>query len=150
MTTHDLGGPLLASVSRSFYLTIRILPAELREPIGLAYLLARASDTIADTADAPASVRLRHLAAFGEMIRTGRRESLRRFATGNHAPPITGNANSSRRSTAASLGWLRSPRLTAREIAAVMGKIIRGQTLDLERFDGGKQIVALQIGGGAR
>ena len=53
MNTAELGGPLLKSVSRSFYLTIRILPARLQAPIGLAYLLARASDTIADTADAP-------------------------------------------------------------------------------------------------
>jgi phytoene/squalene synthetase len=37
------------SVSRSFYLTIRFLPRPLREPVGLAYLLARATDTIADT-----------------------------------------------------------------------------------------------------
>ncbi|WP_250529862.1 phytoene/squalene synthase family protein [Caballeronia sp. ATUFL_F1_KS4A] len=42
-------GPLLKSVSRSFYLTLRILPAGMRDPIGLAYLLARAADTIADT-----------------------------------------------------------------------------------------------------
>lgn len=40
--------PLLKSVARSFYLTIWWLPAPLREPVGLAYLLARASDTIAD------------------------------------------------------------------------------------------------------
>lgn len=46
----DLLGPLLQSVSRSFYLTLRILPAGMRESVGLAYLLARAADTIADTA----------------------------------------------------------------------------------------------------
>ena len=39
---------VLKGVSRSFYLTLRILPKPLREPIGLAYLLARAADTIAD------------------------------------------------------------------------------------------------------
>jgi len=42
-------GPLLKGVSRSFYLTMRILPVGMRDPIGLAYLLARAADTIADT-----------------------------------------------------------------------------------------------------
>ena len=42
---------ILRSVSRSFYLSIRILPRDLRDPIGLAYLLARATDTIADTAE---------------------------------------------------------------------------------------------------
>jgi farnesyl-diphosphate farnesyltransferase len=47
--TGDLIGPLLRDVSRSFYLTLRILPAEIRPQISLAYLLARTSDTIADT-----------------------------------------------------------------------------------------------------
>ncbi len=42
-------GPLLKSVSRSFYLTLRVLPVGMRDPVGLAYLLARAADTIADT-----------------------------------------------------------------------------------------------------
>ena len=39
---------ILKGVSRSFYLTIRVLPKNIREPIGLAYLLARAADTISD------------------------------------------------------------------------------------------------------
>src|SRR6201996_6850554 len=42
-------GPLLKGVSRSFYTTLRVLPAGMRDPVGLAYLLARAADTIADT-----------------------------------------------------------------------------------------------------
>jgi farnesyl-diphosphate farnesyltransferase len=41
---------ILKRVSRSFYLSLRILPRSLRTPIGLAYLFARAADTIADTA----------------------------------------------------------------------------------------------------
>ncbi len=40
---------LLQDVSRSFYLTLRVLPAAVRSQIGLAYLLARTTDTIADT-----------------------------------------------------------------------------------------------------
>ena len=39
---------LLRRVARSFALTIRLLPKNLQEPIGLAYLLARASDTMVD------------------------------------------------------------------------------------------------------
>jgi farnesyl-diphosphate farnesyltransferase len=41
---------ILKRVSRSFYLTLRILPRSLRTPVGLAYLFARAADTITDTA----------------------------------------------------------------------------------------------------
>lgn len=47
--TCTLLGHLLRDVSRSFYLTLRVLPAEVRPQISLAYLLARATDTIADT-----------------------------------------------------------------------------------------------------
>lgn len=39
---------LLKKVSRSFYLTLRLLPAPVQETISLAYLLARLSDTEAD------------------------------------------------------------------------------------------------------
>ncbi len=49
---------LLKQVSRSFYLTLRILPAAVRPQIGLAYLLARATDTIADTELLPVAERL--------------------------------------------------------------------------------------------
>ena len=40
---------LLKQVSRSFYTTLWILPRSVRSQISLAYLLARATDTIADT-----------------------------------------------------------------------------------------------------
>jgi len=46
-----LDGALVKGVSRSFYLTLRLLPSNIREVISLGYLLARASDTIADTAN---------------------------------------------------------------------------------------------------
>jgi len=39
---------LLKSVSRSFYLSMRFLPAGMREPVSLGYLLARLTDTVAD------------------------------------------------------------------------------------------------------
>jgi farnesyl-diphosphate farnesyltransferase len=54
---------LLREVSRSFYLSLKILPPGVREPIGLAYLLARAADTVADTRVVPRAERLRHLEA---------------------------------------------------------------------------------------
>ena len=40
---------LLRRVSRSFNITLKILPRSVRAQIGLAYLLARATDTVADT-----------------------------------------------------------------------------------------------------
>ena len=60
----DIPTDILKEVSRSFYLTIRVLPRPVREPIKLAYLLARAADTIADTNALASGTRLRHLKQF--------------------------------------------------------------------------------------
>src|ERR1700720_279262 len=57
----DLRGSILGSVSRSFYLSIRLLPKKLRDPVSLGYLLARASDTIADTTEVPIDLRTEKL-----------------------------------------------------------------------------------------
>jgi len=142
MNTHDLGGPLLASVSRSFYLTIRLLPARLRGPIGLAYLLARASDTIADSAEAAPTVRLRHLAAFQRMLQAGEStglEELQREIRSAHPGERELMATLDR-----CLTWLGSlPEFEQAEIRTVMQRIIRGQTLDLKRFSAEGATIAL-------
>lgn len=52
---------LLKQTSRSFYLTLRVLPRAIRPQIGLAYLLARTTDTIADTEILPVAQRLEAL-----------------------------------------------------------------------------------------
>lgn len=44
---------LLKRVSRSFYLSVRLLPAPMRRGVCLGYLLARASDTLADAQKNP-------------------------------------------------------------------------------------------------
>jgi farnesyl-diphosphate farnesyltransferase len=44
---------LLSLVSRSFDLSIRLLPAALQAPVAIGYLLARATDTVADTTALP-------------------------------------------------------------------------------------------------
>ena len=59
---------LLRGVARAFYLTLRVLPAGLREPVSLAYLLARAADTIADTKLVAPGERLTHLLAFRAQV----------------------------------------------------------------------------------
>ena len=65
----ELLGPILRDVSRAFYLTLRVLPAAVRPQIGLAYLLARTTDTIADTDLVPAEQRLQTLRQFRARIR---------------------------------------------------------------------------------
>src|ERR1044071_2980882 len=66
--------PLLRPVSRSFYLSIRILPRRLREPVGLAYLLARTTDSVADTAQIPAELRIQTLEKLRGLI-AGKRDA---------------------------------------------------------------------------
>ena len=60
---------VLKGVSRSFYLSIRVLPRGMRKPVALAYLLARAADTIADTRALPPAVRLERLLAIRARLR---------------------------------------------------------------------------------
>jgi farnesyl-diphosphate farnesyltransferase len=59
---------ILKQVSRSFYLTLRVLPPKLRDQIGLAYLFCRAADTIADTELIPPTERLKYLYLFREQF----------------------------------------------------------------------------------
>ena len=59
---------ILKGVSRSFYLTVRVLPGGMRNTVALAYLLARAADTIADTRALPPSQRLERLLAFRRQL----------------------------------------------------------------------------------
>ena len=59
---------LLKPVSRSFYISIRLLPRALREPVALAYLLARTSDTIADSSAVDVEKRIELLGRFSRAI----------------------------------------------------------------------------------
>ena len=132
MKTSDLGGSLLRSVSRSYFLTVRLLPGKQRAPVGLAYLLARASDTIADSADLPAPEREKHLAAFLAMIRTGGRDGLAEIRDRVRSPHEGENTLIAQLDRC--LAWLEAlPEFDRAEIRDVLAKIIRGQTLDVQR-----------------
>lgn len=61
---------LLKSTARSFYLSLHFLPTQARAPLGLAYLLARASDTIADASNSPLDKRLHALEALESLLRS--------------------------------------------------------------------------------
>ena len=65
---------ILKGVSRSFYLTIRVLPSRMQRPVAVAYLLARAADTIADTRALPPQERLEKLLAFRAQVEGGASE----------------------------------------------------------------------------
>lgn len=135
-TDKELLRDLLAAVSRSFYLTLRILPNRIRRPIGLAYLLARATDTIADTDVVPVALRLEAL----DLLR-------RRVASGTPAP-LELTALLSGQGAPAEQTLLRrisdvlellasTPPADRHRIQRVLAEIASGQELDLRRFEPG-------------
>jgi farnesyl-diphosphate farnesyltransferase len=129
----DLDGDVLKDVSRSFYLSLRILPAPMRRPAGIAYLLARASDTIADSAIIPAEERMAFLDLHTCQI-GGIAEATpwpQRLIDGTPDPKEKRLLENHVRI----LGTLRGiDSVSLSLIREVLSIIIGGQRLDLERF----------------
>jgi farnesyl-diphosphate farnesyltransferase len=126
---------LLKGVSRSFYISVRILPRRIRMAVALGYLLARASDTIADTNQLPPTERI---------------EFLRRFlrSTANREPGdpldltacLKAQSEGPEKVLLANIGRVlgclsKTPPAHRALVNEVLTKIIRGQTLDIERFE---------------
>lgn len=61
---------ILKGVSRSFYLSLVLLPRRIGKPMSLAFLACKAADTIADTDLLPKEKRLQLLDAYREMFAT--------------------------------------------------------------------------------
>ncbi len=131
-----LTGPLLKSVSRSFYLTLRILPAALREPVSLAYLLARATDTIADTKIIPAGERREYLRILNQSIQSGGIPPELLTMSGALLPHQSLPAEKILlENIPACLALLEKQKSSDQKlIGKVLKTICSGQDLDLERF----------------
>src|SRR5690606_7004113 len=136
---------LLKEVSRSFYLTMRILPRSIRPQISLAYLLARATDTIADTEIVSMERRLEALHLLRERI------------SGISTNPLNfGELASNQGSASEQILLDRCEEAVVllsqfsaddqQRIRAVLSTIIGGQELDLHRFGSAteKEIIALR------
>src|SRR5205085_8395190 len=140
---------ILARVSRSFYLSIRLLPKILRDPVSLGYLLARASDTIADTTELPVALRTEKLHLLARGIQ-GEALGDAIVDLSTSLAPLQKNKDERAliESLQSCLDWLeQSDVLDREEVRAVLEQINRGQLLDLERFQNPKQIVALETSG---
>ena len=133
----------LKEVSRSFYKTVRVLPGAVRPQIGLAYLLARATDTLADTEAVPVSERLAALEALRARIEgagTGRLDFTPFLSTAAvQAGPRPGVATAGERRLLTRIEgaldllgtFARSDQDLIRELLRV---ITSGQELDVRRF----------------
>ncbi len=126
---------LLAKVSRSFYLTLRVLPAKVRPQIGLAYLLARTTDTIADTELVPLERRLEALRALRERALGSRSDPLDLGELARHQGTPAERVLLEK--CEASLARLEALAAADRQLVrAVLETITSGQELDLRRFAG--------------
>lgn len=140
-------GPLLRSVARSFYLSIRLLPGKLRAPIALAYLLARATDTIADTVTIDAPVRLDSLGKLAALIQGEPVAEAENFLATFTAQQTRIAERALIAAVPACLRWLEAmPQADRADIREVLAKISQGQRLDVERFANCAPIVALTNG----
>jgi farnesyl-diphosphate farnesyltransferase len=141
----QLSWPLLEEVSRSFYWTLRVLPRAVRKQIGLAYLLARTTDTIADTALIPVERRLRALQALRRRILGEDRTALDFGELSSHQ----GSASEKRLLESAETNLAVLETLSSEDLPRlrrVLDIITSGQDLDLRRFASAsaKNIVALK------
>jgi len=147
---------LLKQVSRSFYLTLRVLPRSVRGPISLAYLLARASDTVTDTPLVQIPRKHQALLQLRESILDaceGRRAAFPDFGDLAEAQDTTaGRGNPAERALLERFGaLLNALRTSAPEDRLKIGKlldtILHGQESDLLRF--GKQDCLSALGSDA-
>lgn len=142
---------LLKEVSRSFYLTMRVLPRSLRQQISAAYLLARATDTIADTELIPVEVRLEVLQRLRTAILAGQSSS---FVEGDSEvwALLQAQEETSEKTLLENIGEVirRVEKFSAEDradIHTVLETITEGQLMDLKRFVVGRlpgEIRALQ------
>jgi farnesyl-diphosphate farnesyltransferase len=138
---------LLKGVSRSFYLTLKVLPSGVREPVGLAYLLARSADTISDTRVLPSQDRLKHLLEFrAQVVGPADFDALQNIGNAlNDLQEISKEAELLR-SLPAVFGILDGlPSDDQQAVRAVVVTLMRGMETDLTTFpteDSG-QVVAL-------
>ena len=134
MPGSDLTAALLRRVSRSFYLSLAVLPAAVRPTIGLAYLFARASDTIADTRLIDRASRIAHLEALGTALAGGASSTVSGAAAASRALPA--ERALLERLPECLAAYRALPPADRARVHAVLVTIIEGQIQDLRVFPG--------------
>lgn len=133
---NELLTTLLEGVSRSFYLTLRVLPKSIRSQIGLAYLLARTTDTIADTEIIPVEQRLKLLQSLRERILGLNSTPLEIGALVQYQGSPAERVLLEKSEAAISLLQAQLP-ADQKLMREVLDTITSGQELDLKRFETG-------------
>ena len=131
--TAELDGNLLKGVSRSFYLSLRLLPAAMRPAASLGYLLARTSDTLADSCGAAVALRQQSLTEFSNALQLNRSAPV--WPVELRQAPVDPRERLLLENTGKILAALHQlPYSQAQLVREVCQMIISGQALDLERF----------------
>jgi farnesyl-diphosphate farnesyltransferase len=150
---------LLRRVSRSFYLSVRVLPGPVQAQVALGYLLARAADTVADTPLLPPVERSEVLAELGAAV-AGKEtapllDRLRRLAQLQGSGPPQGGSTRAEQELLGVLGeclcLLRQLSTGDQQLLGrVLLQLIHGMSVDLARFPAAaaaivpEQVVALE------
>lgn len=134
---------ILQGVSRSFGLTIRLLPPALQAPVGIGYLLARATDTVADTTALPLAERQVLLDRMTQAIAApstsaSEHQELHRLTQAFAAQQTDPHERALMQALPQCLPLLHTlhPADQA-SVRQVLGHITRGQQLDMARFGPG-------------
>jgi len=130
----DLPAALLRRVSRSFYLSLAVLPRAVRPTIGLAYLFARASDTIADTRLIDRASRIAHLEALRAALADGAISTVVGATAASQALPA--ERALLERLPECLAAYRALPPADRARVHAVLVTIIEGQIQDLRVFPG--------------
>jgi farnesyl-diphosphate farnesyltransferase len=129
----ELEKQVLKGVSRSFYLSLRLLPRPMRGAASLGYLLARTSDTLADSTTTPMEFRVKYLDQFRQAV-AARAEAPRWPVSILNAIPDARERHLLECSGEIFAGLGRLPTREADLVREVVEIITSGQLLDLERF----------------
>ncbi len=137
----DLTNDLLKAVSRSFYLSMYWLPPAMRRGISLGYLLARATDSVADTSSAPAAERAACLRQMGQAVGgrlAAEEESELLFALQGKmaaAQPNPAEARLLQRFGEALAALRACPPAEQQLVQRVLATIVEGQLWDIAYFE---------------
>lgn len=124
---------LLQGVSRSFYLSLRLLPAPMRGAASLGYLLARTSDTLADSLALGVALRFECLDEFAREVAVG--DGVPRWSMQVLNAVTDPRERRLLEAAGDCLAALRRlPAVEAGLVREVLATIIDGQRLDLQRF----------------
>lgn len=127
----------LKAVSRSFYLSIKFLPSAMRETIALGYLLARLTDTIADSGNIEPNRRLEHLQELQHCLAIDGSSEVSSLDLRQLADATPHQGEKTLLSLAPEIfAWFdRCSEIDQALVSGVLATILRGQIWDLEFFN---------------